>query len=301
YDARVAELLTGYKWTSPLFDFDRKETIPDPSRPGRTKKVNTDLHEEGQILLISFTYDATLNPNNEDLEIKLYADPIEGALHCTREGWEYSNEWMSYDAYGCTVDVAGTPEPCQHEYDEGVVTTQPKCTEKGVKTFTCTKCGNTYTEDVDALGHDFAEEFTVDVEPTTTEPGSKSRHCSRCDAVTDVTEIPPITPPPVTEPTMTISSATIQKGDAEATFDVTVTGNPGVFSIEALVIYDKDMKYKDFVNGEVFPIEAIDPSPLDPDSEGMKDIDVDSALNRVAFKDADKAFEAQGVAYAGNS
>lgn len=42
-----------------------------------------------------------------------------------------------------------------------------------------------------ALGHDFAEKFTVDEEPTCAAYGTKSRHCTRegCDAVTDVTQI----------------------------------------------------------------------------------------------------------------
>ena len=39
------------------------------------------------------------------------------------------------------------------------------------------------------LGHDFAEEWTVDVEPTCTTEGSKSRHCSRCEEKSDVTVI----------------------------------------------------------------------------------------------------------------
>ena len=37
---------------------------------------------------------------------------------------------------------------CDHSYDDGVVTTKPTPTSEGVKTFTCTKCGNTYTEAV---------------------------------------------------------------------------------------------------------------------------------------------------------
>ena len=44
--------------------------------------------------------------------------------------------------------------------------------------------------DINALGHDFAAEFTVDKEATCTEEGSKSKHCSRCDEVTEVTPIP---------------------------------------------------------------------------------------------------------------
>ena len=43
-----------------------------------------------------------------------------------------------------------------HSWDEGKVTTEPSCTEKGVKTFTCS-CGETKTEEIPALGHDWNE------------------------------------------------------------------------------------------------------------------------------------------------
>ena len=43
-----------------------------------------------------------------------------------------------------------------HSFDEGKVTTEPSCTEKGVKTFTCS-CGETKTEEIPALGHDWNE------------------------------------------------------------------------------------------------------------------------------------------------
>ncbi|MBQ7357436.1 MAG: hypothetical protein IJW65_01740, partial [Clostridia bacterium] len=40
------------------------------------------------------------------------------------------------------------------DYDDGVITTDPTCTEKGVKTFTCQNDNShTYTEEVDAAGH----------------------------------------------------------------------------------------------------------------------------------------------------
>ncbi|MBE7079721.1 MAG: leucine-rich repeat domain-containing protein [Clostridiales bacterium] len=41
-----------------------------------------------------------------------------------------------------------------HEWDNGLITTQPTCEEKGVKTFSC-DCGESYTEEVSALGHDY--------------------------------------------------------------------------------------------------------------------------------------------------
>ena len=44
-----------------------------------------------------------------------------------------------------------------HVWDTGKVTTPPKCEEKGVKTYTCTKCGATKTEAVEATGHQHTE------------------------------------------------------------------------------------------------------------------------------------------------
>ena len=44
---------------------------------------------------------------------------------------------------------------------------------------------------VDAeLGHAWATDFTIDTPATCTTVGSKSKHCTRCEEVTDVTEIP---------------------------------------------------------------------------------------------------------------
>ena len=44
-----------------------------------------------------------------------------------------------------------------HVWDTGKVTTPPKCEKKGVKTYTCTKCGATKTEEIAATGHQHTE------------------------------------------------------------------------------------------------------------------------------------------------
>ena len=48
---------------------------------------------------------------------------------------------------------SGNSSACDHVWDAGKVTTEPTCTEAGVKTYTCSKCGNTKTEEIPALGH----------------------------------------------------------------------------------------------------------------------------------------------------
>lgn len=76
-----------------------------------------------------------------------------------------------------------------HDWDEGTITTEPTCTTKGVKTFTCKNDGShTRTEDIDALGHVWGE-WTVTANPTETAHGQESRSCSRCDQ-TETRSIP---------------------------------------------------------------------------------------------------------------
>ena len=83
------------------------------------------------------------------------------------------------------------PVECtNHDWDKGVITTEPTCTTKGVKTFTCKNCKTTKTEEVNALGHDYSKEWTIDKEATCTQEGIKSHQCTRCDEKTDVTVIP---------------------------------------------------------------------------------------------------------------
>ena len=72
-----------------------------------------------------------------------------------------------------------------HSYDDGKITTKPTCTKIGKKTFTCTICGNTKTETVNATGHSYGE-YKVVKEPTATKDGLKSRTCTVCGKVESV-------------------------------------------------------------------------------------------------------------------
>ena len=98
--------------------------------------------------------------------------------HCTRLGCDSKSDVTVIEALG-------------HEWGEGKETKAPTCTEAGEKTYTCTRCDKTKTEAIEAIGHAYSEEWTVDKEATCEEAGSKSHHCTRpgCDSKKDVTVI----------------------------------------------------------------------------------------------------------------
>lgn len=66
-----------------------------------------------------------------------------------------------------------------HTYTQSV-TTAPTCTLAGVTTFTCS-CGDTYTEEIPMLGHDFKE--TARIEATCEKKGEITQTCTRCGEV----------------------------------------------------------------------------------------------------------------------
>ena len=65
-------------------------------------------------------------------------------------------------------------------WDSGTVTTPATCTEKGVRTYTCTSSSHTKTEDIPALNHSFAgQEYVSDNNATCEQDGTKTAKCVR--------------------------------------------------------------------------------------------------------------------------
>ena len=56
-----------------------------------------------------------------------------------------------------TLSQTITVNVTTHAWDAGQVTTPPQCEKKGAKTYTCTKCGATQTEEIAATGHQHTE------------------------------------------------------------------------------------------------------------------------------------------------
>ena len=69
-----------------------------------------------------------------------------------------------------------------HAWDEGIVTKEAICEESGIKTYTCTSCKATKTEDIKALGHKEVKDAAVTA--TCEKDGlTEGSHCSVCNKV----------------------------------------------------------------------------------------------------------------------
>lgn len=75
-----------------------------------------------------------------------------------------------------------------HVY-EREVTKAPTCTEKGIETFTCKLCNDTYTDEIPALGHDW-DNGTVTKAPACEEEGIRTYTCKRDSSHTYTETIP---------------------------------------------------------------------------------------------------------------
>ena len=119
-------------------------------------------------------------------------------------GHDYAAEWTIDQPATCTepgsqshhctrcgdkADVTAI-DPTGHTFGEWETVESPGCLDKGSEKRVCAACGFTETRDVDALGHDWEDTYTVDKAATCTEDGSESIHCRNCEAVKDSRTLP---------------------------------------------------------------------------------------------------------------
>ena len=77
--------------------------------------------------------------------------------------------------------------PYAHQYVEEI-TLQASCSQKGIRSFTCSLCQFSYTEEIPVLGHSYESKVTK--EATTTETGVTTFTCSVCnDSYTEEIEM----------------------------------------------------------------------------------------------------------------
>ena len=106
--------------------------------------------------------------------------------------WSYNNTNVVLNVTGASSDFSFTVTypSTDHVWDEGTITKPATCTESGLITYICTDCGETKTEEMNPLGHNFKDTWTIDTEPDCQHEGSKSHHCTRCEEKQDITSIP---------------------------------------------------------------------------------------------------------------
>lgn len=86
--------------------------------------------------------------------------------------------------YTIPLKDPNAPTVCEHVWNEGAETLSPTCTVAGIRTFTCTLCSDTYTEEIPATGHHFGEWETVRV-ATANQKGQETRTCEKCGCTED--------------------------------------------------------------------------------------------------------------------
>ena len=100
------------------------------------------------------------------------------AATCTTAG---STAGVECSVCGETLKEPETIAALGHSWDEGTVTTEPTCTETGIRTFTCVRgCGETKTESVPAASHSYGN-WSVKTAPTAETAGVLVRVCEVCD------------------------------------------------------------------------------------------------------------------------
>ena len=128
----------------------------------------TDVTGDG--LLFTATFKVSANAAAGTYAVTAAVDAPENA----------AGEAISLGIVGGNVVVDEVEAPaCEHEWDEGVVTTPATCEEDGVKTYTCVKCGETKTEVIPATGHAWGE-WEVTTEADCEEKGVETRTCANC-------------------------------------------------------------------------------------------------------------------------
>ena len=105
-----------------------------------------------------------------------YNQRIVNTIYCYPQSQQVTEKYVDDTGLWQKVETI----TCVHTYN-GVITTQPTCTKKGVMTYTCSKCMLSYTSDIAALGHNYSK-ITRISEPTCTKTGVEKHSCSRCSA-----------------------------------------------------------------------------------------------------------------------
>ena len=128
-----------------------------------------------------------------------FEDGSYSTVYNTSSYWNYSYGWQN-DAYKTILVTEELTDASllswlknntkeKHLY-QSEITTSPTCDLSGIMTYTCSVCGDSYTEEIPALGHEYVSEVTKEA-TSCADPGVRTFTCSRCgDSYTKPIVIP---------------------------------------------------------------------------------------------------------------
>ena len=138
----IHDTLLGYEVMSTAEEYRQ-----NVSETGHTHKGGTATCTETAHCAICGTSYNSIDPSNHDADTNT---------------WEYdeNGHWNPCSRTGCEEHL----NAAAHDFDDGVITTEPTDTADGVKTYTCKVCGYEKTEAVSKRGHNPSDKWTYDSE-----------------------------------------------------------------------------------------------------------------------------------------
>ena len=153
---------------------------------------------------------------------------------------EFSAEWSTDETchwHACTTKKhTDTTEKLPHEFNDGVVTTEPTEETEGVRTFTCKTCGYSYTKKIEVLPH--THKYDMNAWVNTEESGHyRPTSCGHADKTKDFAA-------------HTFDEGVVTKPEGygvvgEKTFTCTKCGYEKKVTIDALGAKDNEIKLAD--------------------------------------------------------
>ena len=166
-----------------VINMEHYGVLPNPSRSGYifdgwyTEKEDGEKVEEDDIIML--TNDQTLYAHwtkkceHMNVEVKNSNKPS-----CTEEG--YTGDTYCKDC-GTKLSSGKTIAKTEHTWDSGKITKAATCTESGTKTYTCTSCNTTKTEEIPATGNHQNTELRNVKEATCAQEGyTGDTYCKDC-------------------------------------------------------------------------------------------------------------------------